>query len=185
MPVLPDLRALTAAADAVDRSADTVDADIAAVDRLVGALAWNGPRRDVIVSRVSTTVGVGRRQVAAERALARALRQLAVDVENELRALAELAARARRHLEELLQRAQALVAATASAVVDAVGQSLPGIVFAVVTADPGAALREAKHVAEQAVRNLQAIAMRLETLPEPHDPTWRHLGPGILGWRPL
>jgi len=185
MPIVPDLRSLATAADAVDRTAATVDADVAAVDRLVGELPWRGPRREMVVASATTAVGVARGQVAAERALARALRQLALDVEHELRVLADMAARARRHLEELLQRAQALVAATADAVASAVTHGLTRVVAAIVTADPAAALREARHIADQAARSMQAIVVRLGTLPEPHDPAWRQLGPIILGWRPL
>ncbi len=51
--------------------------------------------------------------------------------------------------------------------------------------DPVGALREAKHLAQQAADGLRSIALRLQTLPEPHDPRWRQLGPEILGWRPL
>ena len=184
MPVLPDVRALITAADAVDRSADAVEADAAGVGRLVDALPWHGPRRPVVAGSAVGAVALGRAQVEAERALARALRVLAGEVEHELRVLAELAARARRHLEELLQRARGLVAATADAVARAAA-GLAGFVAEVMTLDPLGALREAQQLADEAEEILRSVVQRLNALPEPHDPAWRHLGPATLSWRPL
>jgi len=187
MSVLPDLQALRTAADAVDRTAVTVESDAASVDRLVDAIPWRGPLRNRVVGDAKTAVGVAHGQAAAERELARALRQLSLEVERELAvlaALAALAARARRHLEDLLHQAQALVSATADAVANAAAQGAR-ILVAVVTADPTAALREARQIASKAVHDMQRITVRLHTLPEPHDPAWRRLGPEILGWRPL
>ena len=185
MPVLPDLRALHTAADAVDRAADTVEADAAGVARLVDDLPWRGPRREVAAGGARAAVLAARGQVAAERDLARALRQLAIDVEHELQVLAALAARARRHLEELLHRARALVAATADAVAGAVARAGAQVLFEVVTMDPLGALREARQMAERAGEILRSVSLRLQALPEPSDPVWRRLAPVILGWRPV
>lgn len=185
MPVLPDLRALHTAADAVDRAADTVEADAASVAGLVGGLPWRGPRRELVVGGANAAVGVARGQAAAERELARALRQLALDVEHELRLLAALADRARRHLEDLLRRARALVAATADAVAAAAARVASRVLFEVVTLDPVGALREAKELAERAVETARRITVRLQSLPSPADPAWRQLAPEILGWRPV
>jgi len=184
MPVLPDLRALHIAADAVDRAADTVQADADGVARLLHDLPWRGPRREFVADSTEAAVLVARGQVAVERDLARALRQLALDVEHELQMLAALAARARRHLEELLHRARALVAATAEAVAGAAARA-GTFLFEVATMDPLGALREARHLADRASEILRSIAVRLQTLPEPSDPVWRRLAPAILGWRPL
>jgi len=184
MPVLPDLRSLYEAADAVDRTAGTVEADTASLARMIDGLPWRGPRRDLIAGSATLAVGAAGGQAAEERALARALRALAIDVEHELRVLAELADRARRHLEELLRRARALVEATAAVVADAAAQVGPRVVIEVVTFDPVGALREARRLADQAVDRMRSVMVRLHTLPEPRDPAWRQLGPEILGWRP-
>lgn len=184
MPSNPDVRSLRAAADAVDRSADAVEADAAATARLVEGLPWHGPRRQVVVNGALGAVAVGRAQAEAERALARALRQLAAEVEHELRVLSELAARARRHLEELLRRARSVAAATADAVTRAAA-GVGSIVAEVMTLDPLGAVREARQLADEAEGILRSVVQRLQTLPEPHDPAWRHLGPALLGWRPL
>lgn len=185
MPVFPDLRALHAAADAVDRAASMVESDAASVAGLVDGLPWRGPRRQIVVGGATAAVGVARGQAAAERELARALRQLALDVEHELRLLAALADRARRHLEDLLRRARALVAATADAVAAAAAQVGTRVLFEVVTFDPVGALREARELAERALETAWRITVRLQALPVPHDPAWRHLGPELLAWRPL
>lgn len=185
MPVLPDLGVLYAAADAIDRTAATVEADAASVDRLVDALPWRGPRREVVAGGARVAVGVARGQAGAERELARALRQLALDVERELQVLAELAARARHHLEDLLQRAQALVAATADAVAAAAASIATRVLLEVATLDPAGALREARQLAEEALDRLRRITLRLHSLPARSDPIWRRLAPEILGWRPV
>lgn len=185
MPFLPDLQALHVAADAVDRTAATVEADASSVSGLLDGLPWLGPRRELVVGGARMAVGVARGQAAEERELARALRQLAVAVERELQVLAALAARARRHLEELLQRARALVAATADAVATAAARAGTRILFEVMTFDPMGALREARQAAERAVDTARSITARLQALPVPHDPGWRQLGPEILGWRPV
>jgi len=39
-----------------------------------------------------------------------------------------------------------------------------------------------KHRAEEGLRS---ITLRLEGLPEPHDPVWRSLGAELLRWQPL
>ncbi len=178
MPVRPDLRALTLAADALDRSAGAVEADAAGVDQLVGGLPWHGPRRDVVGRSVEVATG------AARSAPAWALRQLALDVEHELRVLAALADRARRHLEDLFRQAHALVRATADAVADLAAQGVARIAWEVVTLDPAGALAEARALADQAHDRLASVTLRLAALPEPHDVAWRRLGPEILAWRP-
>jgi hypothetical protein len=139
----------------------------------------------VVGGAAHAAVGVARAQAGAERELARALRQLALDVEDELRFLAALADRARRHLEELLRRARSMVEAAADAVTDAVAQLATHVLLEVVTLDPGGAVREARVLAEQALDRWRSITLRLQTLPEAHDPQWRRLGPEILAWRPL
>lgn len=184
MLLLPDVAALYRAADAVDATAARVDADMAAVSRTVEGLLWYGPRRDVVIGAVAAATWPGRQQASAERDLARALRQLARETEAELRVLAELAARARGHLEDLLRRARAVVDVTASAVGE-LASRVGATVVEVLTFDPVAALREARALAEQAVERLRTITVRLNSLPAPHDPRWRRLGPEILGWRPL
>lgn len=185
MPVLPDLRALVTAADAVDRVAATVEADAGGVARLLEELPWHGPRRHAVGGGARLAVGAARGQVAAERDLARALRQLALDVEHELAVLAALAARARRHLEDLMHRARALVAAAADAVAGAAAQVGTRLVLEVVTLDPLGALREARAMAERAGEILRSVVVRLQTLPDPSDPVWRELGPMVLAWRPV
>lgn len=185
MSVLPDLRALHTAADAVDRAADIVEADATGVAGLLDDLPWRGPRREVAAGGARAAVLAARGQVGAERSLARALRQLALDVEREVQVLAALAARARRHLEDLLHRARALVAATADAVAGAAARIGTHVLFEVVTMDPLGAWREARQLAERAGEVLRSVTLRLQTLPEPTDPVWRQLGPVILGWRPV
>ena len=184
MPVVPDLRSLFEAADRVDHIADALEADATAVDRLVEDLPWRGPRRDLVAATTRMAVGSARGQVEAERDLARSLRQLAQEVERELELLAGLADRARRHLEELLRRAEALVQRTADAVAEAAVRAA-NIVLEVVTVDLAEAVREARELAERAYERLREIVSRLQTLPVSHDPVWRQLGPELLGWRPL
>ena len=184
MPVLPDIRSLFTAADAVDHIADTLETDATAVDRLIVDLPWRGPRREVVVATTQLAVGSARGQVEAERELARSLRELAQEVEREIELLAGLADRARRHLEELLRRAEALVQMTADAVVDAATRAA-NIVVEVVTMDLAEAVREARELAERAYERLREIVSRLQTLPVSHDPVWRQLGPELLAWRPL
>lgn len=183
MAILPDLGALRSAADAIDATAAVVDADAAMVAQRIEALPWTGLRRQTVVGSTLVAVGAARGQADAERELARALRRLAGEVEQELRLLAELAARARRHLEDLLRRARALVEQAWSAVADAAAR-VGEIVVDVLTFDPSAALREARALADQAVDRLRQVTDRLGTLPEPHDPVWRRLGPEVLSWRP-
>ncbi len=183
MPLLPDLSVLHAAADVIDRTAATVEADAAAAAALVDGLPWRGPRREVVAATTRAAGGVAHGQAAAERDLARALRQLAVEVEHELQVLRELAGRARRRLEDLLGQAQGLADATASAVA-AAAEAVGRVVVEVVTGDPVGALRQARRLADQAADRVRRIAARLHSLPEPHDPSWRQLGPEILGWHP-
>lgn len=184
MPVLPDLRRLFTAADAVEHIADTLETDAAAVDRLVEDLPWRGPRREVVAATTRLAVGSARGQVEAERYLARNLRQLALEVERELELLAGLADRARRHLEELLRRAEALAQIAADAAADFAVRAA-SVVAELVTMDLADAVREARELAERAYEKLRSIAARLQTLPVSHDPVWRQLGPELLAWRPL
>ena len=185
MPVVPDLSSLRAAADAVDRTAGTVEADAAAVQRLVDAIPWRGPLRERVADGARAAVGVAGGQARAEQALARALRQLAATVEHELQVLAALAAQGRRHLEELLHRAQALAQAAADAVAAAVARAATHLVLDLVSGDALAAVHEARQMADRVTEALRAVVERLTALPDPHDPAWYHLGPAILGWRPL
>lgn len=185
MALLPDLRSLHTAAAAVDRIADQVEADAAAVDRLVEAVPWRGPRRERILSLVADgAVGQGRRQAGAERELARALRELAGEVERELQVLADLAARARRHLEDLLARARAVATSAAQAAAEAV-RSMASVAFEMLTGDAVAAVRAAQSLVDRAEDALRSITQRLHGLPAPYDPVWHRLGPGILQWQPL
>lgn len=185
MAFLPDLQTLHAAAAAVDRIADQVDADAAVVHQRLVAIPWLGPRRDRILDQVAeAATGPGRAQAASERALARALRELAGTVERELEALVALAAQARRHLEELLDRARAGVALAAQAAAEAV-RGMATIAFEVFTGDAVGAVRAAQALVERAEDVLRSILLRLHGLPEPHDPVWRRLGVEILQWQPL
>ena len=185
MLLLPKVHELRQAADDVDAVAVRVDVDAASVARLVEELPWSGPRREAVRATTAVAVGIARGQADAERELAAALRRLAGEVERELRVLAELAARARGHLEELLRRARALADAAAAAVAEAAARVATRVVAEILSFDPVGALREARAVAQQAADRLGVITARLATLPEPHDPQWRRLGPEILGWRPL
>ena len=185
MSLLPDLQTLHAAAAAVERIADQVDADATSADRLVEAIPWRGPRRERILSLVADgAVGTGRRQAGAERELARALRELAGEVERELHVLADLAARARRHLEDLLSRARAVAAHAAQAAAEAV-RSMASVAFEMLTGDPAGAVRAAQSMVDRAEDALRSITQRLQGLPAPHDPTWHRLGVEILQWQPL
>lgn len=185
MALVPDLRTLHAAATAVDRTADVVEADAVAVKRLVEDIPWRGPRRDRALSLVTgSVVAVGRSQVGAERALARALRDLARAVERELEDLAVLAARARRHLDDLATRARGLVALAVRHAADAMA-GMAKLAVEVVTGDIGGAVRAAHAMVERAESALRTIIARISTLPEPFDPAWRRLGPQILQWQPL
>ncbi len=185
MALLPDLQTLHAAAAAVDRIADQVDADAAAVDQRLVAIPWLGPRRDRILAQVAdVATGPVRGQAASERALARALRELAGTIERELDALAALAARARRHLEELLAQARAGVALATQAAAE-LARGLATLAFEVLTHDPIGAFRAAQALVERAEDVLRSIGLRLQALPEPHDPAWRRLGVEILQWQPL
>lgn len=184
MLALPDVEVLYRAADAIDATAARVEADMATVTQLVDGLPWHGPRRSVASASAVVAAGTGRRQATAERDLARALRRLARETEAELRVLADLAARARSHLEGLLRRAEALVVAAAGTLADATA-SVGAVMVEVLTFDPAAAVREARVLAEQAADRMRSITARLHSLPVAHDPQWRHLGPDILGWRPL
>lgn len=157
---------------------------MAAVTAVVEGLPWQGGRRNAVTASATAIAGVGRQQASAERELAQALRRLAVDAEAELRFLAELADRARSHLEDLLRRARALVDLAASAVAEAAAR-VGGMLLDVLAGDPVGALREAREVAEQASDRMRSIAVRLSALPVPYDPQWRRIGPEILGWRPL
>lgn len=185
MPLLPDLQALRAAADAVDGTAATVEADAGHVGGLVDGLPWRGLRREVTARAAGAALAAAAGQAAAERDLARALRELALEVEHELRMLAALAARARAHLDELLRRARALVEATGRAVADAAAAAVARVVVEVMTFDPAGALNEARQLAEEALERLRAITLRLQALPEAHDPVWRRLAPQILAWHPV
>lgn len=181
MPLLPDLEALRRAADAVDATATALETDVTAMARRIEEIPWRGPRRDEVVgggARGALILAEG--QVDAERALAAALRRLATEVERVLRELAQLADAARRHLEELLRRARA-AAAVAAAAAGHVARAVADLI----THDPIGALHEGRAALRQAEQLVDAIAGRLRTLPEPHDPVWRQLGPQILGWRPL
>jgi hypothetical protein len=182
MPLLPDVHALRSAADAIDRTAAMVEADAGSADRLVSGLPWRGPRREVVAASIRMAAGVARNQADAERDLARALRQLAAEVEHELQVLRELADRARRHLEDLLQRARALVDATAAALEAA--SVVTHAVVEIVIGDPLGALRDARYLAAQAVERMQAVLARLQSLPAATDPIWRQLGPATLAWHP-
>ena len=184
VPFLPDVAALRVAADRLDRTAATVEADASTIASLVEGVPWRGPRREVVRGTARAAVAVARAQAGAERELARSLRQLALEVEEELRFLIALAERARRHLEELLRRARALVEATADAVRDAAAQVATRVLLEVATLDPAGAVREARALAEEALDRLRSITLRLQSLPLPHDPQWRRLGPEILAWRP-
>ncbi len=184
MAIRPDLQTLQAAAAAVERTAAEVDADSATVNRQLGALPWTGARRERVLALADAAVSSGQRQAEAERALARALRELAAAVERSLEELALLAARARQHLEELLARAQALAARAAQEVATA-ARSLVTIAFDLATGDPNGALRAAQALASQVEQVLQSITVRLQGLPPPDDPVWRSLGEEILRWQPL
>jgi len=183
--LLPNLQTLHAAAAAVDRIADQVDADAASADRLVEAVPWRGPRRERILSLVADgAVGTGRRQAGAERDLARALRELAGEVERELRVLADLAARARRHLEDLLSRARALAVHAAEAAAAAV-RGMASMALEMLTGDMDGAVRAAQNMVDRAEDALRSITQRLQGLPPPHDPGWHRLGVEILQWQPV
>ena len=185
MAFLPDLQALHAAAAAVERTADAVEADAVAMQHLVEAVPWRGPRRERVLSSVSDgAVRTGRGQAAAERALARALRDLARTVERELEVLAALAARARRHLEDLVTQARA-VATHAAQVAAEASRAMATVVLEIMTFDPAGALRAAQRTVERAQDALAAISARLHGLPPPHDPVWHRLGLEILRWQPL
>ena len=185
MALLPDLQALHAAAAAIERTADAVEADAAAVQHLVEAVPWRGPRRERVLSSVSEgAIRTGRGQAAAERVLARALRDLARTVERELEVLAALAAQARRHLEDLLTRARAVAAQAAQAVAEA-SRAMATVVLEIMTFDPAGALQAAQRTVERAEDALRSISARLHGLPPPHDPVWHRLGLEILRWQPL
>ncbi len=187
MAVIPDLQALQAAAAAIEKTAGDVEADAGVVDGKLQSIPWKGPRRDRVLGLAGAAVSTGRRQAEAERALARALRQLASTVEHELQVLAELAARARRHLEELLARARTLVARAAQEVANAtaLARSVITAVVDVVTADAAGALRAARSMVARAEELMQTITVRLNGLPDVHDPVWRQLGQEILRWQPV
>lgn len=183
MAFLPDVRSLIAAAEAVERTAADVDADAAHTHDLLEAVPWTGPRRTRVLALGEAAVRQGHGQAEAERALARALRELAGAVERELEALARLAARARRHLEELLARAHGVVQAARQAA-DAAGRAL-AVVVDIMAGNPVGAVQAAQAMVDQAEEIRRAIAQRLQGLPEDHDPAWRHLGEAILRWQPL
>lgn len=161
-----------------------MEAEAGRVGGLVAGLPWRGVRRDAATGSARVAAGVARGQAEAERDLAMALRELAFAVERELRVLDELAARARRHLEDLLRRATALVEATAQAAADAAATGVR-VAFDVLTFDPAGAVREARRLAEAAGDRLLEITHRLQTLPVPYDPVWHQLGPQLLAWRPV
>ena len=184
MPIIPDLEALRAAASAVDRTAAEVDADATLVASRLEAIPWRGPRRDRALVLVDEAVRTGRRQAEAERALARALRELAGAVERELRELAVLAAQARRHLEELLARARALVTRAAQELSD-VAATAATFVWELATGDAAGAVVAARELVRRAEECLRSITLRLHGLPEPSDPLWRSLAPEIVRWQPL
>ncbi|MEO5678964.1 MAG: hypothetical protein ABIS47_04765 [Acidimicrobiales bacterium] len=180
---MPDLRSLTAAAEAVERTAAGVDADGARTQALLEAVPWTGPRCTRVVALGEAAVRQGQRQADAERALARALRELAGAVERELEALALLAARARRHLEDLLARAHG-VAQAARQAADAARHTM-AVVVDLMIGNPAGAVQAAHALVQQAEDIYRAIAQRLQGLPEDHDPAWRQLGQEILRWQPL
>lgn len=121
MAILPDLQALRDAANSVDRTAADVDADATGVAGRMEAIPWQGPRHDRVLFLAGAAVTTARNQAETERALARALRDLARAAERELQELAVLASRARRHLEDLLSRARALVARATQELADRAG----------------------------------------------------------------
>ncbi len=184
MPILPDVQALRDAATVVDATAAGVDADAAEVAGRLESIPWQGPRRERVVLAGLAAVHTARRQAAAQRALARALRELAGAVERELRELAVLAARARIHLEELLARARALAARAAQELADAAAAAA-SFVWDLATGDAAGAVQAARTLVERAEECVRSITLRLHRLPEAHDPLWRSLGPELLSWRPL
>ena len=184
MAILPDLRALTHAATAVERTAADVDADAGAVTGRLEAIPWQGPRRDRVLVVAELAVGTARRQAEAERMLARALRELAGAVERELQELAVLAARARRHLEELLARARVLLARAVQELSE-VAAAAASFVWEVATGDVGGAVQAARALVQRTEECLRLITLRLQGLPAAHDPLWRPLATEIMRWQPL
>lgn len=183
MPILPDLRSLREAANIVDATAQSVENDAADVDRLINALPWTGRRREVLGASLLAATSTARQQATAERNLARALRQLAGEAERELAVLKALAERARRHLDDLLRRAHALVERTVNEL-SAATRGLARVAGEILSFDPAGAVRESGELVARAKASLRSITEKLQGLPEPFDPIWRTLGPSILGWRP-
>ena len=187
MAILPDLQALRDAATSIERTAAGVDADASAVTSRLEAIPWRGPKRDRVLFLAAGAVGTARSQAEAERALARALRDLAAAVERQLQELALLAGQVRRHLEELLVRARNVAARAAQELAELAGvaAAAASVVWEVATGDPGGAVLAARELARRAEEALRAITLQLAALPGPTDPAWRLLAPRLLRWQPL